>query len=165
MKVLSLFFVDRVAHYAEADGKFRKWFVELYEEISQNPRYVSLTSLPVDKVHNGYFAEDKGKAKDTSGSTKADDEVYALIMQKKEELLSLEVPLQFIFSHSALRVGGKLQTEIVRRQNQNVTFLLNFSWTVRDRGLSAVRIWNVSNPTTHFNKTHRIPFRYSFLVS
>jgi type III restriction enzyme len=105
MKVLSLFFVDRVAHYAEADGKFRKWFVELYEEISKNPRYVSLTSLPVDKVHNGYFAEDKGKAKDTSGSTKADDEVYALIMQKKEELLSLEVPLQFIFSHSALREG------------------------------------------------------------
>ena len=43
--------------------------------------------------------------KDTSGSTQADDTTYELIMQKKEELLSMETPLRFIFSHSALREG------------------------------------------------------------
>ncbi len=107
MKVLSLFFVDRVANYAEPDGKFRKWFAELYEEISKNARYTALKPLPVEKVHNGYFAEDKGKAKDsTEGrSTKADDEAYNLIMRDKERLLSMDEPLRFIFSHSALREG------------------------------------------------------------
>jgi type III restriction enzyme len=107
MKVLSLFFVDRVAHYAEPDGKFRKWFVELYAEISKLPRYAALNSLAVEKVHNSYFAEDKGKVKDSSEgrSTKADDEAYNLIMRDKERLLSMGEPLRFIFSHSALREG------------------------------------------------------------
>lgn len=107
MKVLSLFFVDRVAHYAEADGKFRRWFVELYQELAQLPRYAPLNPLPVEQVHNGYFAEDKGKPKDsTEGrSTKADDEAYNLIMRDKERLLSMAEPLRFIFSHSALREG------------------------------------------------------------
>ncbi|MFM2295094.1 MAG: hypothetical protein RLZZ350_1507 [Verrucomicrobiota bacterium] len=105
MKVLSLFFVDRVANYADADGKFRQWFTELYVELSELPRYAALNPLPVASVHNGYFAEDKGKAKDTTGSTKADDEVYNLIMRDKERLLSVDEPLRFIFSHSALREG------------------------------------------------------------
>jgi type III restriction enzyme len=107
MKVLSLFFVDRVAHYAEADGKFRQWFVELYEELAKLPRYAVLNPLPVATVHNGYFAEDKGKPKDSSEgrSTKADDEAYNLIMRDKERLLSMSEPLRFIFSHSALREG------------------------------------------------------------
>ncbi len=107
MKVLSLFFVDRVAHYAEADGKFRRWFVELYNELAGNARYAPLQLLPVEQVHNGYFAEDKGKPKDSSEgrSTKADDEAYEKIMRKKEVLLSMAEPLRFIFSHSALREG------------------------------------------------------------
>ena len=107
MKVLSLFFVDRVAHYADADGKFRQWFVEYYNEISKLPRYAALNPLAVDKVHNGYFAEDKGKPKDSSEgrSTKADDDVYNLIMRDKERLLTMTEPLRFIFSHSALREG------------------------------------------------------------
>jgi type III restriction enzyme len=107
MKVLSLFFVDRVAHYADADGKFRQWFVELYGEIAKLPRYATLNPLPVEKVHNGYFAEDKGKPKDSSEgrSTKADDEAYNLIMRDKERLLAMNEPLRFIFSHSALREG------------------------------------------------------------
>jgi type III restriction enzyme len=43
--------------------------------------------------------------KDTSGSTKADDETYQLIMRDKERLLSNDEPLRFIFSHSALKEG------------------------------------------------------------
>jgi type III restriction enzyme len=38
-------------------------------------------------------------------NTKADEDTYSLIMRDKERLLSLEEPLQFIFSHSALREG------------------------------------------------------------
>ncbi|MDP9729681.1 restriction endonuclease [Alicyclobacillus tolerans] len=106
LKVLSLFFIDRVANYAEADGKIRKWFEEAYTELAQKPRYAVLELPPVEVVHNGYFATDrKGMAKDTSGNTQADDEAYELIMKHKERLLSREEPLRFIFSHSALREG------------------------------------------------------------
>lgn len=49
-------------------------------------------------VHNGYFSQDKkGVAKDTNGTTQADNETYQLIMRDKEKLLSLENPLRFIF--------------------------------------------------------------------
>lgn len=105
MKVLSLFFIDRVANYVELDSKFRKWFEEIYTEISTEQRYATLSPLPKEQVHNGYFALDRGKAKDSSGATKADDDAYNLIMRDKERLLSPEEPLRFIFSHSALREG------------------------------------------------------------
>lgn len=106
MKVLSLFFIDRVANYAPADGKIRRWFSEEYERLARDATYSALSLPPTDKVHNGYFAQDsRGHAKDTSGSTQADDDAYSLIMREKERLLSPEEPLRFIFSHSALREG------------------------------------------------------------
>jgi len=107
IKVLSLFFIDRVAHYAPADGKIRKWFEESYRKIATLPDFAPLAPLPVEDVHNGYFAADKDGAKDSKEgkSTKADDEAYHLIMEAKEKLLAPDVPLRFIFSHSALREG------------------------------------------------------------
>jgi len=106
MKVLSLFFIDRVANYAPEDGKIRRWFVETYEELAAGSKYTALELPPVDQVHNGYFASDRhGRAKDTRGRSKADDAAYQLIMRDKERLLSPEEPLRFIFSHSALREG------------------------------------------------------------
>ena len=105
LKVLSLFFIDRVANYAAEDGKIRLWFIEAYKELSALAKYRELSPLPVEKVHNGYFAAVKGMAKDTRGDTAADDDAYALIMQDKERLLSPEEPLRFIFSNSALREG------------------------------------------------------------
>ena len=107
IKVLSLFFIDRVAHYADADGKIRRWFVESYAKLAAHPEFASLTPLAVESVHNGYFARDKEGPKDSSEgkSTKADDEAYQLIMCEKEKLLSPDEPLRFIFSHSALREG------------------------------------------------------------
>lgn len=105
LKVLSLFFIDRVANYVAEDGKIRRWFIEAYQELSAQPKYQTLMLPPADKVHNGYFAEAKGIAKDTRGDTAADDDAYALIMQDKERLLSPDEPLRFIFSHSALREG------------------------------------------------------------
>lgn len=68
----------------------------------------------MNEVHNGYFSCEKkniGKAKkehwidSNRKNTKADEDTYSLIMQEKERLLSLDEPLQFIFSHSALREG------------------------------------------------------------
>jgi len=72
--------------------------------------------VEVSKIHDGYFSIDKrGKASDkkdkfeyfvdTSGKTAKDDDAFNLIMSKKEELLSFDTPLRFIFSHSALREG------------------------------------------------------------
>ncbi|OZN25210.1 DEAD/DEAH box helicase [Actinobacillus seminis] len=96
VKVLSLFFIDKVDNYRNG-GKFHQWFEEIYRE---------LTGEPPDGVHNGYFSQDKkGVAKDTNGTTQADHDTYQLIMKDKERLLSLDNPLRFIFSHSALREG------------------------------------------------------------
>ncbi|MBN9657051.1 MAG: DEAD/DEAH box helicase family protein [Acidobacteria bacterium] len=115
IKVLSLFFIDRVANYREYDeagrpvqGKFAQGFEAALAEFAREPRYASLEWLkaPFDSLHNGYFAQDKkGVLKDTRGDTQADDEVYNLIMKEKERLLSADEPLRFIFSHSALREG------------------------------------------------------------
>ena len=114
IKVLSLFFIDRVSNYRVYNddktvglGKIGKWFEESYTELVSKEFYKGLLDeYPVDKLHNGYFSQDKkGKPKDTSGQTKDDDNTYALIMRDKERLLSLDEPLRFIFSHSALREG------------------------------------------------------------
>ena len=106
LKVLSLFFIDRVANYATHDGKIRDWFLEAYEEEVSKPRYKTLNLPDAEDVHGGYFATDQsGAEKDTQGNTKADDAAYELIMRDKERLLSPDVPLRFIFSHSALREG------------------------------------------------------------
>jgi len=115
IKVLSLFFVDRVANYRDYDGagqpvkgKFAEAFESSLAELAKDPRYAPLVwlKLPFSSLHNGYFAQDKkGVLKDTRGDTQADDEVYNLIMKEKERLLSEDEPLRFIFSHSALREG------------------------------------------------------------
>ena len=105
LKVLSLFFIDRVANYVEERGKIRQWFIDAYRELAARPRYSVLPLPPVERAHNGYFAKRKGSAQDTSGRSQADEKAYALIMRDKERLLSLEESLRFIFSHSALREG------------------------------------------------------------
>ena len=113
--MLSLFFVDRVANYRDYDasgqpvkGKFAEAFEAELAALAREERFQELEWLkePVDRLHNGYFAADKkGVLKDTRGDTQADDDVYNLIMKEKERLLSLDEPLRFIFSHSALREG------------------------------------------------------------
>ncbi|SFK48963.1 type III restriction enzyme [Halobacillus dabanensis] len=106
LKVLSLIFIDKVANYADEDGKIHLWFNELYESIRKEERYQSLSLPSVEGVQGSYFSQDnKNKPKDTSGKTKQDDESYNKIMRDKEQLLSLEEPIRFIFSHSALREG------------------------------------------------------------
>jgi type III restriction enzyme len=113
IKVLSLFFIDRVKNYREYDsngsaikGKFAEWFEEIYKTEISKPAYKDLNSYSVEDLHNGYFSQDnKGRIKDTGGETQADDDTYRLIMQDKEKLLDMTTPLRFLFSHSALREG------------------------------------------------------------
>lgn len=113
IKVLSLFFIDKVKNYREYDtngnpakGKFAGWFEEIYRQEIAKPAYGGLLPYAVDEVHNGYFSQDsKGKVKDTEGESQSDYDTYKLIMQDKEKLLDPDIPLRFIFSHSALREG------------------------------------------------------------
>ena len=113
IKVLSLFFIDKVKNYREYDingnaikGKFAEWFEEIYQAEISKPLYKDVIPYHVSDLHNGYFSQDnKGKVKDTGGETQADDDTYKLIMQEKEKLLDINTPLRFIFSHSALREG------------------------------------------------------------
>ena len=120
VKVLSLFFIDKVANYRAYDedgnptlGKFGVWFEEAFAKYASKPQFKGLIPHAVGAVHDGYFSGDKkgkgAKAKtiwiDTSGAIAKDDSTYQLIMKDKERLLSSSEPLQFIFSHSALREG------------------------------------------------------------
>lgn len=117
VKVLSLFFIDKVANYRYYDehgtvrkGKIARWFEEAYCDLAASPLFSDLPKRGVEQVHNGYFAEVKKRGKvvelkDTSGNTASDGEVYELIMKDKERLLDDAEPLRFIFSHSALKEG------------------------------------------------------------
>ena len=117
IKVLSLFFIDHVKSYRSYDddgnpakGKIAQWFEEAYTATSSKRHYTGLIPYRAEEVHDGYFSADRKKGKivdllDTSGSTAKDDETYELIMKDKERLLSPDVPLRFIFSHSALKEG------------------------------------------------------------
>lgn len=148
IKVLSLFFIDAVDRYRQYDadgnpekGVYAKMFEEEYTRYARHPDYRSLfaevdLSDAAAEAHEGYFSVDRKKVggksvemiKDTSGTTKADDDTYNLIMRDKEKLLDLATPLKFIFSHSALREGWDnpnvfqictlrdIQSERMRRQ-------------------------------------------------
>ena len=121
IKVLSLFFIDKVASYLgdginnlDANGDFATWFDELYtEELDRQPEARDIMPATALDARSGYFAQMKsGKGKnavmtfkDSSGKTKADDDAYELIMRDKARLLSMDEPVRFIFSHSALREG------------------------------------------------------------
>ena len=122
IKVLSLFFMDRVEHYRQYDedgnpvkGKYAVMFEEEYRRLAKSADYQSLfkeIDLDTDapEVHNGYFSIDKkGRSVDTTENNQANrdsaERAYNLIMKDKEKLLSFDTKLKFIFSHSALKEG------------------------------------------------------------
>lgn len=131
IKVLSLIFLDEVKNYriytsnGTKKGKYADLFEKLYERVlHSNPKYKKLYNykIPVEEVHDGYFAQDKATKKkpamyrDTKGDTKKDETAYEAIMQDKEGLLTQYIPgkiktntkaakLRFIFTHSALKEG------------------------------------------------------------
>lgn len=128
IKVLSLFFIDEVAHYRIYDesgnavkGEFAQMFEEEYNDIINHfqpefgeEEYLKyLEAIKAEDTHAGYFSIDKkGKMIDSKvgrGKETSDDvDAYDLIMKNKEMLLDRNPqrsPVRFIFSHSALREG------------------------------------------------------------
>lgn len=129
IKVLSLFFIDEVAHYRKYDeagqqqnGIFAQMFEEEYKDVVSNLQqklgeddYMKyLNSIDASSTHAGYFSVDKkgrmtdSKIGDRKERTSDDIDAYDLIMKNKELLLDRDPkrsPVRFIFSHSALREG------------------------------------------------------------
>ncbi|UYP07268.1 restriction endonuclease [Priestia megaterium] len=112
IKVLSLFFIDRVKNFTSQDGLIRRLFDESFEKIKHF--YPDFKELKASETREGYFARPKvdspeEDAVDTDGRTKPQREMekraFELIMKDKERLLSFEEPISFIFAHSALKEG------------------------------------------------------------
>ena len=131
IKVMSLFFIDAVQKFrdnsaADGRGEYLRIFDEEYNRITNDTQWNKVfREYPalfkhyqdVQKVREGYFAVDKNKKaveveswvsnKDRlkKKSQEDVDRGIELILEKKDELISFEEPLAFIFSHSALREG------------------------------------------------------------
>ena len=110
LKVLSLFFIDKVDNYAGKDPIIRKLFDKCFNELKQEDRYSEWREKESKDVQAAYFAKSQKEKEepiyeDTKGDAEKDREVYQLIMKDKERLLSFDEPTCFIFSHSALREG------------------------------------------------------------
>lgn len=106
IKPLTLFFIERVNDYVAAEAKLRMWFEEEYASVGADGRFRALTMPEVGDVHDGYFAvTSKGVPKDATADSKDAGPAFERIMRNKQELLSFDEPLRFIFSHSALAEG------------------------------------------------------------
>ena len=126
VKVLTLFFIDEVVKYRDygapdEKGEYARIFEEEYQlylnevlDLDETAYIKYLKGISADKTHSGYFSIDK-KSKRLADPTVAargenaglsdDVDAYDLILKHKERLLSLNEPVRFIFSHSALREG------------------------------------------------------------
>lgn len=112
IKVLSLFFIDRVANYVEDDGIIKRLFDHAFDRLKKN--HPHFKRFDPKEVRRAYFAKMKmgrgeEKAMDTDSHNQAEREAeraaFALIMREKEKLLSFDEPVCFIFAHSALKEG------------------------------------------------------------
>lgn len=99
IKVLSLFFLNKVDDYLLENGNVRRMFEEEFNTLVNN-KFQEFSNLDIKKTHSGYFSKMK-----KNKNIEEDESAYNLIMKDKERLLSLEEPVEFIFSHSALREG------------------------------------------------------------
>lgn len=133
IKALTLFFidaVDKVRDDSAPDGRgeylrifdeeYKKYVTTHTHELEMNKEYYP-DYMNVQAVREGYFARDKkNNAVDVEGwdssvddsdvklKAKSQEDIdrgISLILEKKDELISFEEPLAFIFSHSALREG------------------------------------------------------------
>ncbi len=112
IKVLSLFFIDRVANYTDNKGLIKTLFDEAFERLKK--KYDFFNKFSSEEVRSAYFAKKKQKDGaeveiDTEGKNederKAEKEAFRLIMRDKERLLSFDEKVAFIFAHSALKEG------------------------------------------------------------
>lgn len=90
-----------------SDGELARLFEKLYaknleevlsKELDEGYRaYLLRTQKRIGALHDGYFAKSK--------NLKDEEDAIELILNKKEELLSFETDLRFIFSQWALQEG------------------------------------------------------------
>ena len=133
IKALTLFFIDSVDKVRDQEAEDgRGEYLRIFDEEYRNYVYTNAKVLEkyekyfpeyqhTLKVREGYFAIDKkNNAVDVDGwdssindeavklKAKSQEDIdrgIELILEKKDELISFEEPLAFIFSHSALREG------------------------------------------------------------
>lgn len=106
IKCLSLIFIDRVDNYLKDDGIIKKAFVEQFKIVHQKIYGKEATESDICNAQGYYFAQTgKGDFTDGEGGLKEQKKLYDLILKDKEELLTINNPVEFIFSHSALGVG------------------------------------------------------------
>ena len=126
VKVLTLYFIDEVAKYrdysqADEKGEYARIFEEEYNlylnemlDLDETAYVKYLKGITAEQTHSGYFSIDKKTKRDVdpdiekrgeNAGLSNDVEAYDLILKNKERLLSLDEPVRFIFSHSALREG------------------------------------------------------------
>jgi len=111
IKVLSLFFIDKVANYTEEKALIKQLFDEAFESFKIG--YPLFEKKSAEEVRSAYFAKKKTKqgeiAIDTLAKNQAErnaeKEAFKLIMEDKERLLSFDENVSFIFAHSALKEG------------------------------------------------------------
>lgn len=133
IKALTLFFIDAVDKVRDSSapdgrGEYLRIFDEEYKKFVNANRGVLVEYIEyfpqfedVLKVREGYFARDKkNKEVDVEGwdsslddsamkiKAKSQEDIdrgIELILERKDELISFDEPLAFVFSHSALREG------------------------------------------------------------
>ena len=129
IKVLSLFFIDRVNNYID-EGWIKNEFEKKFDEIKKS--YDHFKNKNSKDVHSGYFAKKttkdgnetyKDELKNNQTDRDLEKQVYNLIMKDKERLLSFDEDVSFIFSHSTLREGW---------DNPNVFQITTLNETVSD---------------------------------
>lgn len=125
--IIEPFFIDKVINVRDdsrEDG--RGDFLRIFDEEYQ--LYIDANKAQIEKykdyfknyedvlnVREGYFAKDKNRkdvevqySKSGEVVAKSEEEInnaISLILERKDELISFQEPLSFIFSHSALREG------------------------------------------------------------
>lgn len=123
IKVLSLFFVDKVANFLVSEnGWMEEHFISEFDRLKVD--FKSFKNIEAKDVYAYYFAKRKSdfidELKNNDSDRKLQKETYDLIMKDKEKLLSFEDNHSFIFSHSALKEGW---------DNPNVFFITTLNDT------------------------------------
>lgn len=109
VKVLSLFFLERVADYVGREAILPSMFDELFREEWLRAGYPEVDMPDPAELRVAYFPSTKtGIFKDTSGrasDVELEARAYQEIVANKELILDRANPRAFIFSHSALKEG------------------------------------------------------------
>ena len=109
IKPLTLFFIDNIEEYRNADGYLKKTVEQCIKAEVEKllttetdifyKNYLEKTLVDISKTHGGYFS------KDNSEKDEAIEQEVVEILHDKQAMLSLDNPRRFIFSKWTLREG------------------------------------------------------------